>query len=127
MYPVKVAIVGNGARHVQSKERYREQAERYAELLNQMMTKEHGKEVRRFEAWVVSSAEEALSGDLKVLNYNRVLIFISNRFMRQAKELAKKYAGSIRVVLITGLPPDDEPLIICKAVTPVPVLADMID
>lgn len=119
MYPMKIAIVGDGALHIQPKENYRRQAEAYAQILNHEKTKgQHGEEeVRKFDAIAVDSAEEALEGHLRTINNSRMLVFISNRFMREAKDLAEKYQRSnLRVVLITGLLPDDAPILLPKSV-----------
>ncbi len=114
-HPIKVAIVGDGAAHIQSREAYREQATDFANSLNRRMTGIGDKEHRAFSAVVVDTVEEALRGHLLTIESPRRLVFISNIFLPKAKELALEHARSnLRVYVITGLPPSSEPVVIEK-------------
>jgi hypothetical protein len=112
---MRVAIVGDGATYIQSRESYKKQAQLFADSLNRRMAGVGTNEDRKFDAVVVDAWEEALEGHLRC-HTPRALVFVSNVFMAKAKELAHQYSmRDLHVYVVTGLPAYDEPIIIDKA------------
>lgn len=114
LFPRKVAIVAAGDSRIATQTEYREQAELFARLLNGRTVRDGNTEVKRFEAVVFDTPEEALE-HLNVLGMQKhSLVFVSKEYLELAKKIAKLEGRRIRVSVITGLPPDDEVFIIPK-------------
>ena len=112
-YPIRVAIVGAGRL---SGVDYRAYAESLVVCLNHEKVTIRLEEVQKFDVQVVESAEEALKGHLRAVNFTRRLIFLSIYFREEANKIARETRGAIKVCILTGSPPADEALIVPKGV-----------
>jgi hypothetical protein len=61
----------------------------------------------------LKTMRDLLSANIEMSGVKAV-VFMTRGFLNEAKQLKKRYKGSLRVVVTTGSVPDDEPTVLNK-------------